>query len=773
MIGSGADLQVGEVRWQVRVRLPVGRLHPDRRMPLGGCPVAELAIEVPSPGVNVAVAAQGQRMPVSGADLQVGEVRWQVRVRLPVGRLHPDRRMPLDGCPVAEPAIGVVSPGVNVPVAAQGQGMKDSAADLHVGEVRWRVCRLPHFGRRTLVGVRPVAELAIAVVSPGVGVPVASHCQGIIVSAPDLVESDAPAGAVWRGDGGGLVAQLAALVGADAPLGVPACGRPVGGQGQVLADGPAEVVGDLAGEPPVEQEAFPRRVGVGALHPAVRGGDMLVCWHGASSACVEAGRERGSWLRSSCQRLVDRVPEAPGEGLAVLPARDENSCLSGLAGGHVRLPGAVAPGERQCLAVQAGRFQDGRLHGVEPGGLACLALPVQAPREDAALPADGGDPAAGLDGLHVLPAPVVRALGRFSGLPGPGMAVRADDHGLIVAAVDSADLRAAGQADRGHAGRAARQVPGLPVRVQEEEPLAEGLGLDDAHAWILLDACGLGVAGLACVPGPGLPVRVHDESLAGGGGGGDGLRLIEQAERGLLDKFWILAVGLAGLIGVDLSLPVHGQQPVVVHADAAELGVPAGVEEGGRRLSAGPGVDLLVGSDRGVQFAAGCNLLVVESVGSLGGGGHLFGRAVLCPCVDAAVAGQADGLVSGGIKAGELRFLPVGRADGHPGAGGGPMVRAQRPVHYLRPLGFQGRVLQDGGLEVERLAVKHPPIEPESGSLRILLRGSGEGAGFHGRLGWFAAVRRVEARCVRGLVICLVGWFGRSGDCAVRRSRRR
>ncbi|WLT11204.1 hypothetical protein [Bifidobacterium asteroides] len=84
------------------------------------------------------------------------------------------------------------------------------------------------------------------------------------------------------------------------------------------------------------------------------------------------------------------------------------------------------------------------------------------------------------------------------------------------------------------------------------------------------------------------------------------------------------------------------------------------------------------------------------------------------PCVDAAVAGQADNLVSCGLDAGVAGFLPVGRADGQSGAGGGPVVRAQRPVRGLRPLGFQGRVLEDGGLEVERLAVKRPPVEPEA-----------------------------------------------------------
>ena len=98
-------------------------------MPVGACPVAELAIAVASPGVNVAVAAQGQRMIASGADLQVGEVRWQVRVRVAVRHPHHDRRILLGGRPsVAELAIGVVSPGVGVPVAAHRQGKTRAAA---------------------------------------------------------------------------------------------------------------------------------------------------------------------------------------------------------------------------------------------------------------------------------------------------------------------------------------------------------------------------------------------------------------------------------------------------------------------------------------------------------------------------------------------------------------------------------------------------------------------------------------------------------------------
>ena len=391
------------------------------------------------------------------------------------------------------------------------------------------------------------------------------------------------------------------------------------------------------------------------------------------------------------------------------------------------------------------------------------------------MPADGGDPATGFDGLRVRLASVVRSGGCFAGLPRPYVAVRISDDGLAIIGCDRVSFHAFRQADRCGAVLAIGQVPGLPVRVHEEEPLVEGLGLDGARARFLLDACGLGVSGIGRLPGPGLPVSVHDEDPAAGGDGGNGLRLSGQAGRGLLGEFrvQVLASGIARLIGVCLSLLVHGQQQVVVDADAGEPGVLAGVEDGGRRLLAGPGVDVLVGSQGGLPMAAGCGLQVAEPFRSLNRGGDLLGRAVLRPGVDAAVAGQTDQLVSCGLDGGELRLLPVGRADGQSRAGGGPVVRAQRPVRGLRPLGFQDRVLEDGSLQVERLAVMSPPVEPEALTLRILLRGNGEGAGLHGRLCWLAAVGRVETHHVRSLIFRLVGRLGCSGACAVGCARRR
>ena len=52
--------------------------------------------------------------------------------------------------------------------------MPGSAADLQVGEIRGRACRLSHFDRRMPFGVSSVSELAMLVESPGVDVAVAA-----------------------------------------------------------------------------------------------------------------------------------------------------------------------------------------------------------------------------------------------------------------------------------------------------------------------------------------------------------------------------------------------------------------------------------------------------------------------------------------------------------------------------------------------------------------------------------------------------------------------
>ena len=85
----------------------------------------------------------------------------------------------------------------------------------------------------------------------------------------------------------------------------------------------------------------------------------------------------------------------------------------------------------------------------------------------------------------------------------------------------------------------------------------------------------------------------------------------------------------------------------------------------------------------------------------------------------------------------------------------------------------ESRVLQDGGPEVEGPAVVCPSVEPESLTYGIMFRSGCEGARLHARLCGCAAVGRVEAHRVSGLLIRLVGRLGRRGACAARAFRRR
>ena len=64
----------------------------------------------------------------------------------------------------------------------------------------------------------------------------------------------------------------------------------------------------------------------------------------------------GSLLDLSGQGLIDRVAEAPGEGLIALFSGDSDDGRLGSVGGHVRLPGILISGEFEWLAVQAGCF---------------------------------------------------------------------------------------------------------------------------------------------------------------------------------------------------------------------------------------------------------------------------------------------------------------------------------------------------------------------------------------------------------------------------------
>lgn len=167
---------------------------------------------------------------------------------------------------------------------------------------------------------------------------------------------------MWRGDGGGLIAWLASLVGADGPA---------SGEHDVFGDGCAEVVGGVAGESSVELVAVMRRIWVGPLHSPVRVEDLLGLGCLASSGCIEAYRVGGARLGVSGQSLVDHVFEAPGEGLVVLFAGDEDGGLSGRVCRYIRLPG-----ECQWLAVHAGCLHGGCRAGIDSAWLALPSSPM-------------------------------------------------------------------------------------------------------------------------------------------------------------------------------------------------------------------------------------------------------------------------------------------------------------------------------------------------------------------------------------------------------------
>ena len=84
-----------------------------------------------------------------------------------------------------------------------------------------------------------------------------------------------------------------------------------------------------------------RRIWVGPLRSPVRVEDLLGLGCLASSGCIEAYRVGGARLGVSGQSLVDHVFEAPGEGLVVLFAGDEDGGLSGRVCRYIRLQGVA------------------------------------------------------------------------------------------------------------------------------------------------------------------------------------------------------------------------------------------------------------------------------------------------------------------------------------------------------------------------------------------------------------------------------------------------
>ena len=140
-----------------------------------GGAVAQLAVEVVPPGVQVAVGADGRGMLVAQADLLPGE-----SVGSALGLADLDWRAPAGGgAAVAQLAVVVPSPGVEAAVGSDGRGMLVAQADLCPGESVGSALGLADLDWPCLAAGGAVAQLALAVVSPSVEVAVGSDGRGM------------------------------------------------------------------------------------------------------------------------------------------------------------------------------------------------------------------------------------------------------------------------------------------------------------------------------------------------------------------------------------------------------------------------------------------------------------------------------------------------------------------------------------------------------------------------------------------------------------------
>ena len=143
---------------------------------------AQAAGAVVSPGVEVAVRAHGYHMRFACARLGEGDACRGLHLVGPVGWFAAG-----DG--TAQLASAVVSPGVEAAIGAQGHGK--SIACAHMYEVD--ACRgLRSAGMAVLLVGGVAAQLPMAaVVSPGVEAAIGAHSRGMEVSSVDLADADA------------------------------------------------------------------------------------------------------------------------------------------------------------------------------------------------------------------------------------------------------------------------------------------------------------------------------------------------------------------------------------------------------------------------------------------------------------------------------------------------------------------------------------------------------------------------------------------------------
>ena len=146
-------------------------------MPVGVGAVAQLGSVVLPPGVEVAVRADCRGMLPAYADLFPGEPGGCA-----LGLVDQGGRVPVGGGAVAQLAAEVPSPGVEVAVRAYSSGMIAAKAGLFPGESCWRALGLVDLDRPGLVRGGAVAQLPILVVSPDVEVAVRTECRGTQVA---------------------------------------------------------------------------------------------------------------------------------------------------------------------------------------------------------------------------------------------------------------------------------------------------------------------------------------------------------------------------------------------------------------------------------------------------------------------------------------------------------------------------------------------------------------------------------------------------------------
>src|ERR1700761_6218220 len=152
----------------------VARRQPDRDRDIAapGAGVAELAEAAPAPGEHP--AARGQREAVLAA---AGDRRDLDAL----GQMDEDGGDPAGRGAVAELAELIVPPGVELPLGRKGEAV--------VATVRYLLdpdaARQVHAGRDLAGGKEAVAELARAVVAPGVYLSRAGQRQAVVVAGAD------------------------------------------------------------------------------------------------------------------------------------------------------------------------------------------------------------------------------------------------------------------------------------------------------------------------------------------------------------------------------------------------------------------------------------------------------------------------------------------------------------------------------------------------------------------------------------------------------------